>query len=113
METKGFSNCTDCHTHMFHSLKMSPQANSEQIVRRKHSTNILSSETTGPIKAKFHTDPQWAEEMKVSSPHQGHMTKMAATPIYDKNTLKIFSGTKGPLALGLGMQHWGHGPNEV
>ena len=36
----------------------------------------------------------------------GHMTKMAATPIYGK-TLKIFfSGTKRPMTLKLGMQHW-------
>ena len=36
-----------------------------------------------------------------------HMTKMAATPMYGKTPLKIFfSGTKGPMALGLGMQHW-------
>ena len=33
----------------------------------------------------------------------GHMTKMAATPIYGKNLLKIFfSGTKGPETLGGG-----------
>ena len=31
-ETKGFSNCTGYHIHMFHSLKMLPQACSEQIV---------------------------------------------------------------------------------
>ena len=38
----------------------------------------------------------------------GHMTKMAATPIYGNNPLKIFfSGTKGPMTLGLGMQHLG------
>ena len=30
----------------------------------------------------------------------GHMTKMAGTPIYVKKAM----------ALGLGMQHWGHGP---
>ena len=36
------------------------------------------------------------------------MTKMAATPIYVKNPLKIFfSGTKGLITLGLGMQHRG------
>ena len=39
---------------------------------------------------------------------------MAATPIYGKNPLKIFfSETKGPMTLGLGMQHRGHGPNKV
>ena len=44
----------------------------------------------------------------------GHMTKMAAMPIYGKNPLKIFSsGTKGPLTLELGMQHLVLGPNKV
>ena len=44
----------------------------------------------------------------------GHMTKMATTPIYDKNPLNIFfSGTKGPMALGLGMSHWGCGPYQI
>ena len=42
----------------------------------------------------------------------GHMTK-AATPIYGKNSLNIFSGTKRSLALGLGMKHWGCGPYLV
>ena len=42
------------------------------------------------------------------------MTKMAAMPIYGKNPLKIFvSGTKGPVVLGLCMQHLGHGPNKI
>ena len=31
-----------------------------------------------------------------------------------QNPLKIFfSGTKGPMALEPGMQHWGHGCNKV
>ena len=35
------------------------------------------------------------------------MTKMAAIPIYGKNLKKIFfSGTKRPMTLKLGMQHW-------
>ena len=39
---------------------------------------------------------------------------MAATPIYDKKLKKIFfSGTKGPMTLGLGKQHWGSRPNKV
>ena len=34
----------------------------------------------------------------------GHMTKMATMPIYGKNPLNIlFTGTKRPMALGLGM----------
>ena len=32
---------------------------------------------------------------KVCSRHLGHMTKMAATPIYGKDPSKIFSGTGG------------------
>ena len=46
-------------------------------------------------------------------PHLGHMTKVATMPIYGKNPLKIFTKTKGPMALGLGMQHRGHGPSKV
>ena len=38
----------------------------------------------------------------------GHMTKMAAMPIYGKNTLKVFfSGTTGQISMKLGMKHWG------
>ena len=34
----------------------------------------------------------------------GHMTDMAIIPIYGKNSLNLFfSGTKRPLAVGLGM----------
>ena len=35
-------------------------------------------------------------------------------PLYGKNPLKIFfPGTKGPMTLELGMQHWGLGPNKI
>ena len=46
----------------------------------------------------------------------GHMTKVAATPIhvYGKNPLNIFfSGTKGQMTLGLGMQQWRPGPRKI
>ena len=33
----------------------------------------------------------------------GHMTKMAATPIYGKNPSKIFSGTGGLISTKLGI----------
>ena len=42
--------------------------------------------------------------MKVCSNGPGHMTKMAATPIY---------GTRWLMTLGLGMQHWGCGAYQV
>ena len=52
--------------------------------------------------------------MKVCSNVLGHMTKMAAMPIYGKNPLNIFfSRTRGPLTLGLGMQHRGCGAYRV
>ena len=35
------------------------------------------------------------------------MTKMAAMPIYGKNIKKIFSRTRSPMILKLGMYHWG------
>ena len=37
----------------------------------------------------------------------GHMTKMAAMPIYGKNPSKFFSRTTGPISTKLGMKHWG------
>ena len=38
------------------------------------------------------------------SRHLGHMTKMAAEPIYGKNPSKIFfSGTKSPMILKIGV----------
>ena len=69
--------------------------------------NIFSSETTGPIEAKFHMEPPWDGGTKVCSNSPDHMTKMAAMPIYGKNLKKKnFSGTKRPMTLKLGMQHW-------
>ena len=45
---------------------------------------------------------------KVCSNGPGHMTKMAAMPIYGKNPLKVFfSRTRRGMTLGLGMLHWG------
>ena len=40
---------------------------------------------------------------KIYTNCSGHMTKMATTPIYGKNSLNVFSGTKRPMALGRGM----------
>ena len=58
-------------------------------------SNILFSETACNIKAKFYVEPPWVGGTKVCSRHLGHMTKMAATPIYGKNPSKIFSRTRG------------------
>ena len=42
--------------------------------------------------------------MKINEHDAGHMTKMAATPVYDKNPSKFFfSGSSGPISTKLGM----------
>ena len=48
-------------------------------------SNLFSLETSWPIEAKFHVDPLWDGGTKVRSNCPGHMTKMAAMPIYGKN----------------------------
>ena len=76
----------------------------QSVVRPSTISNIFSSETTGPIKFKLHMETLWDAGTKVCSNGSGHMTKMAATPIYGKNPLKIFfSRTRRPMTLGLGM----------
>ena len=61
------------------------------VVRRPHSSNIFSSETNGPIKVKFHVELLWDGGTKVCSNGPGHLTKMAAMPIHDKNLKKSSS----------------------
>ena len=53
--------------------------------RRQQYLNIFSSETALPIKAKFYVEPPWEGGTKVYIKSPGHMTKMAAMPIYGKN----------------------------
>ena len=73
-------------------------------VRPSSSTiSNIFSETTCPIKAKFYVEPPWVGGTKVCLWHLGHMTKMAATPIYGKNPSKIFSRTGRPISTKLGM----------
>ena len=44
--------------------------------------------------------------LKICTKYFGHVAKMAATPIYGKNLLKIFfSRTIRPMTSGLGMEH--------
>ena len=73
-------------------------------VRPSTFSNIFSSETAWPIKAKFYVEPPWEVGTKVCINGPGHMTKMAAMPIYGKNPSKIFfSRTGGPISTKLGM----------
>ena len=59
--------------------------------RRPPFSNVFSSETAWPIKAKFYVKPPWKGGTKVCINGPGHMTKMAAMPIYDKNLKKSSS----------------------
>ena len=52
---------------------------------RRQTSNTFFSQTTGPIKVKFHMEPPWDRGTKVCSNDPGHMTKMAAMSIYGKN----------------------------
>ena len=65
--------------------------------------NIVFSQTIGPIELKFHVKTPCDKLAKIFAKYFGHMTKMAATPIYGKNHLKIFSRTRRQMTLGLGM----------
>ena len=66
-------------------------------------SNLFSSGTTGPIEVQFHVEPPWDGETKVCIWGPGHMTKMAAMPIYGENPSKIFFGTAGLICMKLGM----------
>ena len=69
-------------------------------------SNIFSSETAWPIKAKFCVEPPWERGTKVYVNGPGHMTKLATTPIYGKNPSKIFFPRTGrPIFTKLGMKH--------
>ena len=73
------------------------------VVRRPQYSNIFFSETAWSIKAKFYVEPPWVGGTIFCSRHLGHMTKMAATPMYGKNPSKIFSRTGWPIFTKLGM----------
>ena len=76
--------------------------------RRPPFSKIFFSETAWPIKAKFYMKHLWEGGTDVFINNPGHMTKMAAMPIYGKNPSKFFfSGTTGPISTKLGMKHRG------
>ena len=66
-------------------------------------SNFFSLEAARPIETKFHMGPPWDRGTKVYSNGPGHMTKMAAIPIYGKNLKIFFSGNKKPMTLKVGM----------
>ena len=73
-------------------------------VVRSQCSEIFFSKTAWLIKAKFYVEPPWVGGTIFCSRHLGHMTKMAATPIYGKNPSKIFfSRTGRPIFTKLSM----------
>ena len=52
---------------------------------------------------KFHVNTRYDNLAKLYTKYFGQMTKIAAMPIYGQNCLKISSGTRGLMTLGLGM----------
>ena len=66
--------------------------------------NIVFSQTISSIELRFHVKTPYDRLAKIYAKYFGHMTKMAAMPIYGKNPLKIFFSRTGRLmTLGLGM----------
>ena len=61
------------------------------VVRPSTISNNFSSETTGSIATKFHIQPPGPLGKKSCSNDLGHMTNMAAMPIYGKNLKKSSS----------------------
>ena len=61
------------------------------VVRPFTFSNVFSSETSWPFKAKFYVEPPWEGGTKVYINGPGHMTKMATMPIYGKNLKKSSS----------------------
>ena len=85
-----------------------PSSLRPSVCRRPPFSRIFSSETAKPIKAKFYAESPWEGGTKICINGPGHMTKMAATPIYGKSPSKIFySGTGGPISTILGMYNLG------
>ena len=65
-----------------------PSSSAVVVVRPSTISNVFSSETAWPIIAKFYVEPPWEGGTKVCINGPGHMTKMAANPIYGKNLQK-------------------------
>ena len=67
-------------------------------------SHFQTSSPLKPLGQSFYVEPHWEGGTKVYINGPGHMTKMAATPVYGKNPSKIFlSRTGGPIFTKLGM----------
>ena len=61
------------------------------VVRPSTISNVFCSETASPIKAKLYVEPPWEGGTKVYRNGPGHLTKIAAMPIYGKKFKKSSS----------------------
>ena len=68
-----------------------PSVRPSVVCRPSTISNDFSSETTGLIATKFHIQPPGPLGKKSCSNGLGHMTNMAAMPIYGKNLKKSSS----------------------
>ena len=68
-------------------------------------SNFFFLETAKPIKAKFQMEPSWDTGTKVCSNGPGHMTNMAARPVFDKNLEKFPVWNQKAMSLKVDMQH--------
>ena len=76
-------------------------------------STILIFEATGPNEAKLHKEPLWIGGTKVCSRGLYHhsLSPYMMMAIYNKYPLKNFLlHNRLSSAMGLGMQHWRHGP---
>ena len=62
-------------------------------------SNIFLYEIAWPINAKFHVEPSWAVGKKVYINGTGHITKMAAMPIYGKTFKNLLLQNKQSYGL--------------
>ena len=67
-------------------------------------SNIFS-QTIGPSGDDLHMEPPWDGGTKVCSNGPGHMTKMAAMPIYGKSLQNLLLWNQQAMTLKLSTQH--------
>ena len=89
-----------------YSIRMLRRPSSPLYVRSQCS-NVFFYETTWPFVVKLNIEHPLEGGTKVCINGQGHTTKMATIPIYNKNLYKASSPEPGVYDLKLGMQHLG------
>ena len=73
------------HLSLQGELIVYPSSQRPSVVRPSPFLKIFSSETAWRIKTKFYVEPPCEGKSKVCINGPGHVTKMAATPIFGKN----------------------------